>query len=243
MSAHFAIPATTFVLRAILEARIKAAYAPFQPPKVSIEPPPRPPAPPAGNGQVAPEAAGLILYMHHAGPNATWRNMHDPHVDASGKRFRRAPLVLDLYYILAAQGLDLEREALLGIGMSAFHRNGIVPRPMIQALLGAFPPPNNPQKLMDKLTGEPLHDPTNQPEQITISQQPVDVDMSTKLWSALQSPIRPCANYLVTTVFLDTGEAFPVRPEVQSFVIAARPVPDPDADPAGDALLSTTEEP
>jgi hypothetical protein len=239
MSAHFAIPATTFVLRAILEARVKAAYAPFQPPKVSVEPPPRPPAPPAGNGQAVPEAPGLILYMHHAGPNATWRNMYDPHVDASGKRFRKAPLVLDLHYMLVAQGLDLEREALLGIGMSAFHRNGIVPRPMIQALLGAFPPPNNPQKLMDKLTGEPLHDPAHQPEQITISQQPVDVDMSTKLWSALQSPVRPCANYLVTTVFLDTGEVFPAPPEVESLVMAARPVPDPNADPAEDALLRT----
>lgn len=235
MSAHFAIPATSFVLRAIIEARLKIAYGGFPPPKVSIEPPPPRPAAPA-NGAPQPEAAGLTLFMHHAGTNPAWRNMYDPHVDGAGQRFCKSPLVLDLHYLLAAQGLDLEREAVLGVGMSALHRNGIVPRPMIQALLAAIAIPPAPTKLMDSLTGEPLHDPANQPESITISQQAVDIDMSTKLWSALQSPIRPCAYYLVTTVFLDTGETFPTGSIVDSVVLAARPVADPAANPAGDDI-------
>lgn len=221
MSAHFAIPATTFVLKAIIEARLKSAYGTFTPPKVSIEPPPpRPPA--TGQGNPAPEPAGLLLFLHHAAPNTAWRNMYDPHVDGSGKRVAKAPLVLDLHYLLAAQGSDLEREALLGVGMSALHRNGIVPRPLIQQLLGAIAVPPAPTKLMDSLTGEPLHDPANQPESITISQQALDVDVSTKLWSALQSPLRPSAFYLVTTVFLDTGETFPAGPEVERVVISGR---------------------
>jgi len=235
MSAHFAIPATSFVLKAIIEARLKVAYGAFPPPTVSIEPPPRPPMPPPGNGDAEP--AALILYMHHAGPNAAWRNMYDPHIDGDGKRFAKAPLVLDLYYVLAAQGRDLEREAVLGVGMSALHRNAVVPRPMIQQILGAIAIPNPPTKLMDSLTGEPLADPANQPESITITQQAVDIDMSTKLWSALQSPIRPCAYYLVTTVFLDTGEAFPIAPAVDHLVIAGRPVADPNADKANDDLI------
>ncbi len=237
MSAHFAIPATTFVLRAIIEARLKAAYGAFTPPKVSIEPPPRPPA---ANGAPA-EAAGLILYLHHAGPNPAWRNMYDPHVNSSGERFAKAPLVLDLHYMLAAQGLDLEREALLGVGMSAFHRNGIVPRPMIEALLGAIPVPPAPTKLMEELTGEPLHDPANQPESITVSQQPIDVDQSTKIWSALQSPLRPCAFYLVTTVFLDTGEMFEAGEDVETVVVAVRPTADPAAPAVDDAVITITE--
>jgi hypothetical protein len=232
MSVHFAIPATSFVLRTIIETRLKASYGTFTPPNVSIEPPPRPPLPSAGNGVA--EAAGLILYMHHAGANPAWRNMYDPHVDRIGKRFARAPLVLDLHYMLAAQGLDLEREAVLGVGMSALHRNAILPRPMIQQILGAITIPTVPARLMDSLTGEPLANPDNQPESITISQQAVDIDMSTKLWSALQSPIRPCAYYLVTTVFLDTGESFPAAATVDSLVIAGRPLADPAADPAGD---------
>jgi Pvc16 N-terminal domain len=237
MSEHFAIPATTFVLKAIIEARLKAAYGTFTPPKVSVEPPPRLPAPTNGNPTIEP--AGLILYMHHAGANPAWRNMYDPHVDGSGKRFAKAPLVLDLQYMLAAQGLDLEREAVLGVGMSALHRNGIVPRPMIQQFLSTVVVPPHPTTLMESLTGEPLADPNNQPESMTISQQTVDVDMSTKLWSALQSPMRPCAYYLVTTVFLAPGEVFSDGKLVDSIVIAGRPVADPAADPADDDVVVT----
>ena len=238
MSAHFAIPATTFVLRAIIEARLKTAYGTFTPPKVSIEPPPRPPAP--ANGAPV-ESAGLILYLHHAGPNGAWRSMYDPHIDSAGKRVAKAPLVLDLHYMLAAQGLDLEREALLGVGMSAFHRNAIVPRPMIAAILGAVTIPPMPATLMDTLTAEPLQDPANQPESITISQAPVDIDQSTKIWSALQSPHRPCAFYLVTTLFLDPGETVPAGKQVDKAKVAVRPVVDPAADPGGGTVVEITE--
>jgi hypothetical protein len=225
LSAHFAIPATTFVLKAIIEARLKLAYAGFTAPTVSVEPPPRPPAPVTTNP--TPEAASLILYMHHAAANPAWRNMFDPHVDGAGKRYGKAPLVLDLHYLLGAQGGDLEREALLGVGMSALHRNGVIPRGIIEQILGAITIPPAPTKLMETLTAEPLHDPSNQPESITVSQQAFDVDMSTKVWSALQSPMRPCAYYLVTTVFLDTGEAIPPPKEVDSVVVADRSVPTP----------------
>ena len=239
MSEHFAIPATTFVLKAIIEARLRIAYGGFTPPKVSTEPPPRPA--PASSGNQTSEPPSLILFMHHASANPAWRNMYDPHVDGMGNRSAKAPLVLDLHYLLAALGSDIEREAILGVGMSALHRNGIVPRPMIQQILGAIAVPANPTRLMDSLTGERLHDPANQPESITISQHPLDVDMSTKLWSAFQSPIRPCAYYLVTTLFLDPGETFTAPTPVDSVVIASRPVVDPAANPANDDVLVIVE--
>lgn len=220
MSARFALPATTYVLRAIIEKRLKAAYGTFAPPPVSIAPPPRPPAP--ANGAQAPEAAGLNLFLHHAGANPAWRNMYDPHVGPDGLRTGPSPLVLDLHYMLSASGQDLEREALLGIAMNAFHRNGVVPRPMIAAILGAVAVPAPPTKMMDELTKEPLDKPASQPESITISQAPVDIDQSTKIWSALHCPLRPCAFYLVTTVFLDVDEAFAPLPEVSQVSIAAR---------------------
>lgn len=236
MSAHFAIPATTFVLRAILEARLKAAYGAFAAPTVSIEPPPRPPA--GANGTPAPEAAGLILYLHHAGANPAWRNMYDPHVDSAGAPLLRPPLVLDLHYMLAAQGLDLEREAVLGIGMSAFHRNGIIPRPMIASILDPIVVPGSPTKLMETLTEEPLDE---QPESITITQQAVDIDLSTKLWSALQSPLRPAAFYLVTTVFLATDDPEVVGKPVERLRLFERPNVAPEVDLAGEADAEITE--
>jgi len=232
VSAHFAIPATTFVLRSVINARLKAAYGGITPPKVSVSPPPRPGPP--GNGAQPPEPPGLILYMHHAGPNPAWRNMYDPHVNSEGARVANAPLVLDLQYMLAAQGDDLEREAVLGIGMSAFHRNGILSRKIVHDILHAVNVPNPATKFMDKLSKEPLD---QQFESITVSQQPVDIDMSTKLWSALQSPARPCTFYLVTTVFLDTGDPDADVKLIDSIGIATRPVVDPAADPAEDEVF------
>lgn len=244
MTAHFAIPATTFVLRAILQARIKASYGTYPAPTVSIAPPPRPaPAGGATPGQPAPpEPAGLHLFLHHAGPNTAWRNMHDPRMGPDGARTAPAPLVVDLHYLLAATGADLEREALLGIGMSAFHRNGIVARPMIQSLLGAIAVPGSPTRLMDELTAEPLHDPAGQPEQITIAQASVDLDLSTKIWSALQSPLRPSAHYLVTTVFLDTGETYPAPVPVSTVGLGVKPDTDPATAVAPGDRLTVTED-
>ena len=239
MNAHFAIPVTTFVLKAIIESRLKTAYAPFTPPNVSTEPPPRPA--PVAPGTQSPEPPSLILFMHHGSPNGAWRNMYDPHVDGSGKRTGKAPLVLDLHYLLAATGIDLEREALLGVGMTAFYRNAILHRPLIQQILSAVTVPPAPTKLMDTLTTERLQDPVNQPESITITQQAFDVDLSTKLWSAFQSPMRPCAHYLVTTVFLDVTETFAAPVPVDTLVVAGRPVVDPDADPANDDVAVITE--
>ncbi|OLL27500.1 hypothetical protein BTH42_32160 [Burkholderia sp. SRS-W-2-2016] len=233
MSAQFAIPATTFVLRSIIEGRLKAVYgSSLTPPKVSVEPPPRPASTPVGSAPA--ESAGLVLYLHHVATNGAWRNMCDPHIDGQGARFAKAPLVLDLHYMLGAYGADLEREAVLGIGMNALHRNAIVPRPMIAKILAAVAVPLVPSKLTDTLPGEPLQDPASQPESITITQMALDVDLSTKIWGALQSPMRPCAYYVVTTVFLDTDETYPPLKEVQSVSISGRPVADPEADPSND---------
>lgn len=223
MSAELAIPATTYVLKSIIEQRLAIAYQGLSVPSVLVTPPPRP-AQTSSNGNQQPpvEPTTLTLFMHHAGPNPGWRNMHAPVVDSGGRRVAANPLVLDLQYLLAANGADLEREALLGIGMTALHRNAIVPRPMITAILAGIAPPSQPERLLDKLGDETLADKAFQPESITISQVPVDLDLSTKLWSAFQSPIRPSAMYLVTTVFLDVDETFPAPPLVETVRVAGR---------------------
>jgi len=235
VTAHFAIPATTFVLRRVVQERVDLAYGGLTPPTVSVEPPPRPPATSAaGNGQPQPEPAGLHLFLHHAAPNPAFRNAFEPHVSSAGRRTRRSPLALDLQYMLAATGADLEREALLGLGITALTRHGIVPRPKIAAILGAIVVPPVPQHLLDTLPTEALD---QQPEQITVSQAPVDVDLSTKIWSALQSPLRPAAYFLVTTVFLEVTETYPAAPEVAKAVVGVRQGVGPGA--ALDTLSTT----
>jgi Pvc16 N-terminal domain len=238
VTAHFAIPATTFVLREVLQRRIALAYGTFTAPTVSVEPPPRPPATPANGGPVAQtEPAGLHLFLHHVGVNPAWRSTYEPHVDSRGQRQGPSPLALDLHYLLAATGADLEREVLLGLGVTALNRHGIVPRPLIQSILGSITVPSPPTSLLDTLTTEPLHDRARQPEQITVSQAPVDVDLSTKVWSALQSPMRPSAHFLVTTVFLDVGDTYPEGSDVDAVQVGVRPDPTPDTTlPVDDTL-------
>jgi Pvc16 N-terminal domain len=242
VTAHFAIPATTFVLRAVLQRRIALAYGTFTAPTVSVEPPPRPASTPSNGPPVAQaEPAGLYLFLHHVAVNPAWRNMHEPHMDSGGQRQGPSPLALDLHYLLAATGADLEREVLLGLGVTALNRHGIVPRALIQSILGSITVPGPPTALLDTLTKEPLHDPARQPEQITVSQAAVDIDLSTKVWSALQSPMRPCAHFLVTTVFLDVGDTYPAGPDVDAVQVGVRPDPTPATTlPEGDTL--TVEE-
>jgi hypothetical protein len=222
MTAHFAIPATTFVLRAIIEDGLTKAYGALgPPPPVLVAPPPR-----QDNGPAAPppEPTQVILFLYHVQPNPAWRNMFDPTMDSSGNRSSKAPLALDLHYIVAATGPDLERETVFGTAVYALHRTGIVSRPLIHAILTSVAAPAVPTKLMDLLTTEPLN---QQIEQITVSHQALDADMLSRMWTAFQSPFRPSAGFLVTTVFLERPETFPLPIDVKAVDIHARPDPTP----------------
>ncbi|MGC0334604.1 hypothetical protein RKD23_007594 [Streptomyces sp. SAI-170] len=246
MTAQFAIPATTFVLREIIQRRVKSAYGSLAAPTVSVEPPPRPPATPTGAGAPPPqpEPAGLYLFLHHVALSAAWRNMYEVQLkpgegQTEGTRIGASPLAVDLHYMLAATGADLEREVLLGLGIAALNRRAVVPRPLIQSILGGIAAPEPPTRLLDRLTAEPLHLPESQPQRITVSQAPVDVDLSTKIWSSLQSPMRPCAHFLVTTVFLDLGDS-PTVKDVTKAQVGVRPEPTPAKTlPEGDTMTIT----
>lgn len=238
MSARFAIPATTTVLRGLIQERLDLAYDTLTVPQVSVEPPPRP-APTATNvngGTQQPEPTRLHLVCHHVAPNPAWRNMYDPHVSVSGRRTGPSPLALDLHYLLAATGPDLEREVLLGLGVTALNRFGIVPRAKVEEVLTAITVPAPATRITELIPAERLFDPAEQPEQITITQQHVDVDLSSRIWSALQSPLRPSAYFLVTTVFLEVEETLPAASPVAAVAVGVRPDVSGAAPAAADVL-------
>jgi hypothetical protein len=225
MSARFAIPATTSVLRGLVQERLAHEYGALTAPTVSVEPLPRP-APTATNAAGAAqqtEPTRLHLICHHVAPNPGLRNTFEPHVSTQGIRADRSPLAVDLHYLLAATGPDLEREVLLSLGVIALHRFGIVPRDKIEAILTATAVPQSPTKITDLVHSERLFDPAEQPEQITITQQQVDLDLSTRIWSAFQSPMRPSAYFLVTTVFLEVDETLPAPATVTAVAVGVRP--------------------
>ena len=241
MSAHLAIPAATTVLRRIVEAQLKKPYTGMTVPTVHTGPPPRPPKQGGGaGGGGAPEQSALYLYLHHVAANPAWRSMLDPAVDGAGVRLRAPPLVLDLHYMVAATGATLDREVLLGLAMTAFHRNPVVSKAKIKSILTSLSAPPHPTEVSELVSKEKLGDPASQPESLTITLQALDVDISTKLWSALQAPIRPCAYYLVTTVFLESDAQPPVGPLVKEVGIKTIPedVIGPPASPARRPIVS-----
>lgn len=228
MSEALAIPATTLVLKLLIEKRLKIAYGALSPPQVSVVPPPlRQYSAGATGANTPPELPGLTLYLHHITPNTAWRSMFDPHIDSSGQRVAIAPVVLDLSYLVTAQGAGLEREVLIGIAVSALNRNAVLPRPMISQLLGTIAVPPMPTAITDLLPTAPLADATKQLESITITQLSLDIDMSTKIWSALQSPLRPSAYFTVTTLFLNVDETFPDPLPVNDVRLGVWPNPIP----------------
>lgn len=208
MSVAFPIPATSFVLKSVIEAQLKAAYGDLSPPSVHNAPPPRLPAPPA-TGTLPTEPAALYLFLHGAGPNASFRSSFDPTFGPDGLRQANPPLVLDLHYMLAATGNALETEALLGLALTALTRNAILARGAIEAILSAVASVPDSTDFMDYLFAEPLHDPASQPEELKTSLNPVDIDTVSKIWSALQSPMRPSILFMTSAVFLDPNLPLP----------------------------------
>jgi Pvc16 N-terminal domain len=243
MSEALAIPATTLVLKLLIEKRLAIAYgADLTAPTVSTVPPPQRVAAAHAVGAPPPaEGAALHLFLHHVTPNPAWRNMYEPHIGSDGTRRGPAPVALDLSYLVAAAGASLERETLLGVAISALTRNAIVPRAMITALLGGVSATTPPVTVLDLVPKAPLADPVHQLESLSIAQSPIDVDMSTKLWSALQSPLRPSAYFTVTTVFLDVEETFPAAIGVDKLRVGLWPDSRPRKDVPADNRAETVK--
>ncbi len=212
MTAALAIAASSEVLRFIIEdAMVRAGQAlNFAPPPTTIGPPPRPPQT-NGGGQPLAETASVNLFLHRVTPNPAWRNLNAPERDRQGRRLNNAPLVLDLHYLLSAHGFDIDREIGFGTALHALHQAAIVPVELVRLALRSLA--NNANPLRKILAGEGL---ASQIERLTITPETLDVDAATKIWNAAQSPYRPSAGYLVTTVFLEDA-----RPATQPLPISA----------------------
>ena len=194
MSAALAIAATTEVLRFIVEnalTEVQRVYQ-FSPPTVSTGAPPRPPA-------SGPDQAVVNLFLHAVAPNPAFRSHPGPARDAAGTRLHAAPLVLNLQYLLSSHGGEAIREIGFGTALHALHQVAIVPRPVMRDAFTALANSNDAVKKALALN-ERLSD---QIESLTVSMLTTDVDALTKIWTAVQAPMRPSACFLVTAVFLE----------------------------------------
>lgn len=220
MSTPLAIAAVSAVLRSFLQnSVIQHDLAAILGGSVTIsaEPPDR-------INIASPSPDRINLFLFQATENQGWRNLGLPTRGSNGDRLTNPPLALDLHYLLTAYGSgDFHAEVLLGHAMFVFHEMPVLTRDAIRSAIPVPPPATLP----NGLTGAGLAD---QIEQIKITPEPMSVEETSKIWSALHTQYRPTAVYKVSVVLIESARS--VRPTLPVRVrnIAVIPFQQPTID-------------
>jgi hypothetical protein len=207
MSSPLAIGAVSAVLRNLLDNGFINVGAPLSPVKVTAVAPDLiklddPEAPPS-----------LNLFLYRTSRNIGWAEVGLPAFDGNGARLANPPLALNLHYLLTAYGsADFQAEILLGYAMHLLHERPVLDRGAIRRALDPSPlgatilPP-----AFQALTAADLAD---QLEAVTITDESLDSEEMSRLWSAMQAHYRPTTAYVVSVVLIEarkpTREALPV---------------------------------
>jgi hypothetical protein len=86
----------------------------------------------------ATEVTNLNLFLYHVTYNQGWREVGLPTRGPGGNTIGRAPLAIDLHYLLSAYSSgDFQAQILLGIGMQALHEVPVLFRQKIQSVFTA----------------------------------------------------------------------------------------------------------
>jgi hypothetical protein len=169
----------------------------------------------------------LNIYMWHATRNPGWANMRLPARNQEGARVDSPYLALDLHFILTATGIEeLNAEILLGYGMQLLHETPVLTREAIRTSLGGADGPVDADLLPAALRFIVASDLADQFEQIRITpavpdtENPMQLEGLSNLWSAFSAPLRPSALYHVSCVLIDSQA--PVRSALPVLTLGGR---------------------
>lgn len=160
--------------------------------------------------------ANLVnLYLYRVTPNTGWTNLRQPSRSSTGERTANPFLALDLHYILSATGAeDLVAETLLGYAMLVLHDTPVLDRELIRQSLGP-PAPVDGTILPQAFQQLAAADLADQFEQIKISPFYTDLEELSKIWTAINTPLRTSVFYQVSVVLIESERsarsALPVR--------------------------------
>jgi len=180
----------------------------------------------------------LNLFLWQVSRNAAWINRDQPARDSRGERISNPALALDLGYVISAWGVaDYEAEMLLGAAMLVLHDTPGLGRDFIAEAL--TPGPTRPAVLA-ALQAAGLD---QQADWLKITPAVMTADDLSRLWSAFDTPFRPCAAFTVTVLLMEGEQkarrALPVR---QRGIVALPMAPiriDRVVNAAGDRLPVT----
>lgn len=149
------------------------------------------------------EPPRLNVFLHQVTPNVGWRNVGLPsRSGSSGERLTNAPLALDLHYLVTAYArADFQAEILLGYAMHLLHERPVLDRAAIRR--GLNPSPLDVSMLPPAFQALAASDLADQVELLKVTPASMTADEMAKLWSALQTPYRPSAAYVVSVVLIE----------------------------------------
>jgi hypothetical protein len=158
------------------------------------------------------------LFLHQVTPNAAWRNIDLPSLDADGAtRLKNPPLALDLHYLLTAYASkNAEAEALLGYAVLMLHENPILPRTVITQLLGTLSNTTYNNALQDAGV-------SSQIEMIKIAPATLGREEMAWLWTALKADYRPTFPFQASVVLMrnDNPTAYSLPVLTRNIVVQA----------------------
>lgn len=187
------------------------------PPPFSVTVTGQHPETPTGNSDCE-----LSLYLFHIGQdkflaNSFWTQGAQNGGGTGQQPIAFEPLSLDLWYMLSAQASTSyqHEQQVLSVAMQALHEHGTFPIP-------------TPTPLPDALT----------PSQATLVLESPTFDEISRLWQALEVPLRTTAQYRVSVIFLTPDRLPPPAPKVKTMTLVSGPA-TPSDDPTLPGLLTT----
>ena len=158
------------------------------------------------------------LFLHQVTPNAAWRNVDLPSLAADGAtRLKNPPLALDLHYLLTAYASEnAQAEALLGYAVLMLHENPILPRAVINALLGTLSTNAYNNALKDAGVSAQI-------EMIKIAPATLGREEMAWLWTALKADYRPTFPFQASVVLMrnDNATAYSLPVLTRNIVVQA----------------------
>jgi uncharacterized protein DUF4255 len=196
MNSPLALAAMTFILKDMLDNRIVQRGVTADVGSVAITA-----LPPDRVATGSDERSQLNLFLYRVTPYTAWRNSGPPSIERGEQR--RAPLCLDLHYLVSAYGEhDFHAEILLGYAMQILHETPILAREEIKRALSSIAPSAG-SALPPAYQAIAAANPGDSFEEVHISPEFLSAEETSKLWSALQARYRPSLTYKVSAVLID----------------------------------------
>ena len=216
MSSPLAIGAVSAVLRNLLDNGLIDVGAPLSPVRVTAV------APDTIKLDEPEPTPSLNLFLYRTSRNLGWANEGLPSFNGNGERVSSPPLALNLHYLVTAYGsADFQAEILLGYAMHLLHEQPVLDRAAIRRALQ--PDPLDTTILPPAFQALTASDLADQIESVTITDEPIDSEEMSRLWSAIQSHYRPTTAYVATVVLIEARKPKRTPLPVLTRTIAVEP--------------------